>query len=92
MWRIPVMVRDSQFKKDNCELDFFQVVEQTDFNKRHKSVSFKPFNFACILKFSKAQLQEKAFKVSIDQKPKSVVIVLFCKYPKTVSNQLCFVL
>ncbi|XP_022339464.2 nucleolar complex protein 2 homolog [Crassostrea virginica] len=39
-----------------------EVVEQTDFNKRHKSVSFKPFNFACILKFSKAQLQEKAFK------------------------------
>ena len=40
----------------------FQVLELTDFNKRHKSSSFKPFNFACILKFSKAQLEEKAFK------------------------------
>nr|XP_011436218.2 nucleolar complex protein 2 homolog [Crassostrea gigas] len=39
-----------------------EVLEQTDFNKRHKTVSLKPFNFACILKFSKAQLQEKAFK------------------------------
>ncbi|XP_056022253.1 nucleolar complex protein 2 homolog isoform X2 [Ostrea edulis] len=39
-----------------------EVFEQTDFNKRHKTVSLKPFNFACMLKFSKAQLQEKAFK------------------------------
>ncbi|XP_061162490.1 nucleolar complex protein 2 homolog [Saccostrea echinata] len=39
-----------------------EVLEQTDFNKRHKTVSLKPFNFACMLKFSKAQLQEKAFK------------------------------
>lgn len=40
----------------------FQVFESTDFNKRHKSSTFKPFNFACILKFSKAQLEEKGFK------------------------------
>ncbi|KAL3861063.1 hypothetical protein ACJMK2_007149 [Sinanodonta woodiana] len=40
----------------------FQVFEQTDFNKKHKSISFKPLNFACILKLSKSQLQEKAFK------------------------------
>ncbi|XP_062590442.1 nucleolar complex protein 2 homolog [Saccostrea cucullata] len=39
-----------------------EVLEQTDFNKRHKTVSLKPFNFACMLKFSKAQLQEKAFR------------------------------
>ncbi|KAK3797219.1 hypothetical protein RRG08_030446 [Elysia crispata] len=39
-----------------------EVFEQTDFNKRHKTVSLKPFNFAVILKFSKAQLHEKAFK------------------------------
>ena len=39
-----------------------EVFEQTDFNKRHKTVSFKPFNFAVILKFTKAQLHEKAFK------------------------------
>ncbi|KAK3575974.1 hypothetical protein CHS0354_037340 [Potamilus streckersoni] len=39
-----------------------EVFEQTDFNKKHKSISFKPLNFACILKLSKSQLQEKAFK------------------------------
>ncbi|XP_005089261.2 nucleolar complex protein 2 homolog [Aplysia californica] len=39
-----------------------EVIEQTDFNKRHKTVSLKPFNFAVILKFSKSQLHEKAFK------------------------------
>ncbi|XP_064621776.1 nucleolar complex protein 2 homolog isoform X2 [Lineus longissimus] len=39
-----------------------EVLESTDFNKRHKSSSFKPFNFACILKFSKAQIEEKGFK------------------------------
>lgn len=51
--------------RDNCGvICLFQVLEQTDFNKRHKTVSLKPFNFACILKFSKAQLQEKAFKVT----------------------------
>ncbi|PVD37074.1 hypothetical protein C0Q70_04067 [Pomacea canaliculata] len=45
-----------------------EVLEQTDFNKRAKSTSFKNFNMACILKFSKTQLQEKAFKDAlIDQ-------------------------
>ncbi|XP_046562376.1 nucleolar complex protein 2 homolog [Haliotis rubra] len=39
-----------------------EVFELTDFNKKHKSVSFKPFNFACILKFSKKQQEEKVFK------------------------------
>lgn len=39
-----------------------EVFEQTDFNKRHKSVSLKPFNFSILLKFSKGQLAEKAFK------------------------------
>lgn len=42
---------------------FFQVFEQTNFNKKHKSISFKPFNFAVILKLSKSQLLEKSFKV-----------------------------
>ncbi|KAH3829212.1 hypothetical protein DPMN_131205 [Dreissena polymorpha] len=39
-----------------------EVFEQTDFNKRHKNLSMKPFHFACILKLSKAQIQEKEFK------------------------------
>ncbi|XP_033724823.1 nucleolar complex protein 2 homolog [Pecten maximus] len=39
-----------------------EVFEQIDFNKQHKNPSFKPFNFACILKLSKSQLVEKSFK------------------------------
>eukprot|EP00918_Siedleckia_nematoides_P017955 GHVU01038419.1.p1 GENE.GHVU01038419.1~~GHVU01038419.1.p1 ORF type:complete len:760 (+),score=147.94 GHVU01038419.1:154-2280(+) len=39
-----------------------EVLQLTDFNKKHATQSFKPINFACILKLSKAQLQEKAFK------------------------------
>ncbi|XP_041377576.1 LOW QUALITY PROTEIN: nucleolar complex protein 2 homolog [Gigantopelta aegis] len=39
-----------------------EVFELTDFNKKHSSVGFKPFNFACILKFSKTQVTEKGFK------------------------------
>ncbi|XP_071147627.1 nucleolar complex protein 2 homolog [Mytilus edulis] len=42
-----------------------EVFELTDFNKKHKSISFKPLNFACILKLSKAQLVEKSFKDGI---------------------------
>ncbi|XP_059143876.1 nucleolar complex protein 2 homolog [Physella acuta] len=39
-----------------------EIFDQVDFNKKHKTVSLKPFYFAVILKFSKAQLHEKAFK------------------------------
>ena len=43
----------------------FQIFEQTDFNKKHKAVSFKPLNFTCALKLSKVQVQERSFKVSV---------------------------
>ncbi|XP_069119498.1 nucleolar complex protein 2 homolog [Argopecten irradians] len=39
-----------------------EIFEQIDFNKQHKNISVKPFNFACILKLSKSQLLEKSFK------------------------------
>ncbi|KAI8517299.1 Nucleolar complex protein 2 [Branchiostoma belcheri] len=39
-----------------------QVFEQTDFNKKHSKTSVKPLNFAVMLKLSKAQLQEQAFR------------------------------
>lgn len=39
-----------------------EVLEQTDFNKRPKSGSMKNFNMATILKFTKPQLLERAFK------------------------------
>ncbi|XP_077867681.1 nucleolar complex protein 2 homolog [Saccoglossus kowalevskii] len=39
-----------------------RVFEQTDWNRKHSSISFKPINFAIVLKLSKSQLQERAFK------------------------------
>ena len=51
----------------NMHKTFFfllQVFEITDFNQRHKNISFKPVNYSCILKFSKVQVEEKAFRVS----------------------------
>ncbi|ESO91330.1 hypothetical protein LOTGIDRAFT_228791 [Lottia gigantea] len=40
----------------------YKIFEQVDFNKKHKTQSFKPLNFSCVLKLSKAQTEEKAFK------------------------------
>ncbi|XP_077998776.1 nucleolar complex protein 2 homolog [Glandiceps talaboti] len=39
-----------------------EVFEQTEWNKKHSTVSFKPLNFAVILKLSKSQLHERGFK------------------------------
>ncbi|CAH1773053.1 unnamed protein product, partial [Owenia fusiformis] len=38
-----------------------EVFEMTNFNKRHSSISIKPYNFACLLKLSKSQLNQKVF-------------------------------
>ncbi|KAI0214999.1 Nucleolar complex-like protein 2 [Lamellibrachia satsuma] len=42
-----------------------EVFEVTDFNKKHKKMSLKPISFACILKLSKPQLEEKGFKDAV---------------------------
>ncbi|XP_076472353.1 nucleolar complex protein 2 homolog [Babylonia areolata] len=42
-----------------------EVLEQTDFNRRQKGGGLKNINLSTILKFSKPQLQEKAFKESV---------------------------
>ncbi|XP_033642128.1 nucleolar complex protein 2 homolog [Asterias rubens] len=39
-----------------------EIFETTDFNKKHTSVSFRPMNFAVMLKVSKSQLNERGFK------------------------------
>ncbi|XP_022104188.1 nucleolar complex protein 2 homolog [Acanthaster planci] len=39
-----------------------EIFEFTDFNKKHSSISFRPLNFAVMLKVSKSQLNERAFK------------------------------
>ncbi|XP_071476555.1 nucleolar complex protein 2 homolog [Diadema antillarum] len=39
-----------------------EVLQMTDFNKKHASSSFKPLNFAVMLRLSNSQLKERAFK------------------------------
>lgn len=40
-------------------------VEFVDFNKKHTRISWKPMEFLCVLKLSKAQLAENAFKDAV---------------------------
>ncbi|XP_012271343.1 nucleolar complex protein 2 homolog isoform X2 [Orussus abietinus] len=42
-----------------------EILDSYDFNKRHKAVSMKPIPLTCVLRMSKAQLQENGFKDSI---------------------------
>ena len=39
-----------------------EVLDITDFNKHHATISVKQLNFSVVLKLSKQQLQDKAFK------------------------------
>lgn len=39
-----------------------EVLDLTDFNKQHQTISVKQLNFAFLLKLSKQQLQDKSFK------------------------------
>ncbi|XP_015589405.1 nucleolar complex protein 2 homolog [Cephus cinctus] len=42
-----------------------EILNSYDFNKRHKSVTMKPLSLMCLLRMSKAQLQENGFKDSV---------------------------
>lgn len=41
-----------------------QVLELTSFNKRRQTANQRGYIFPCLLKFSKAQINDKAFRVS----------------------------
>ncbi|KAL4221400.1 Nucleolar complex protein 2 [Mactra antiquata] len=62
-----------------------EVFEQTDFNRKHKSMSLKPFSFATILKLSKTQLQDKAFKDGVLDQLCELLIEQFHAYSNSIS-------
>ncbi|XP_013410225.1 nucleolar complex protein 2 homolog [Lingula anatina] len=61
-----------------------EVLEQTDFNKKHSKASFRPLNFTCILKVSKAQLQEKAFKDGLIDQVYELLLETFYIHAHTI--------
>lgn len=63
-----------------------EVLTSYDFNKRHKKVSMKPLDFACVLRLAKSQLAENGFKDSVIER----VYSLMLEYTANESHSIAF--
>ncbi|XP_060575135.1 nucleolar complex protein 2 homolog [Ruditapes philippinarum] len=76
---------NKHFSSSRKTVKVITVFELTDFNKKHKSLSFKPVNFACILKFTKPQLQDKSFKDGVIDQLYELFLETFHAYAHTIA-------
>ncbi|XP_063979330.1 nucleolar complex protein 2 homolog [Diachasmimorpha longicaudata] len=63
-----------------------EVLTDYDFNKKHTSVTMKPLSFICLLRMSKAQLQENGFKNSVIDNIYQLILECAAKD----SHMICF--
>ncbi|XP_016114557.1 nucleolar complex protein 2 homolog [Sinocyclocheilus grahami] len=67
-----------------------QILQREDFNKKPGRMSIKPINFAVILKLSKTNLQEKAYKVTHPLKAflKECKVANYCKQMRQLLEKI----
>ncbi|XP_077296078.1 nucleolar complex protein 2 isoform X2 [Arctopsyche grandis] len=62
-----------------------EVLTSYDFSKKHKKVSMKPMNFACILRLSKSHLSENGFKDAVIENIYMLLLETLSLYSHTIS-------